>query len=241
MERASRHPVTIWTASTGQALGLTSAACLDEEELRKAYLFKQPDDRDRFLAARALLRHALSELMDGEIDPETWNYIEGANGKPLMAPDLPLLEFNMSHAGDCVVVAVSPSGPVGVDVESTLRDERLEIVDDVLTGQERAHLARLPDDRQWKAFVEFWTLKEACAKALGLGATLDFGKLEVLLKPLRVVAPQGLLGPGETFDIETQEVFLYEKPYRLSTAHITVEPGETEFRFKSLPDDHIVT
>lgn len=237
-KHVSGNSATIWTASTAQALGLTSAAAnLRKEENAQARRLKQAPDRDRFLAARALLRHALSDALNGEIVPAQWRYREGPNAKPMMAPDLPQLEFNLSHSGYCVAVAVSTSGPIGVDIERVVPDDRLEIVSDALSTRELKHLSRLPEDWQWETFLQYWTLKEACAKALGLGVTLDFRELEVALNPPRVVAPKGLLGPGEAFDIETREFILDQRPYRLSIAKITDTARETEFHFKPLTNN----
>ncbi len=107
------------------------------------------------MAARALLRHALSRTLDGEIDPAQWRYRAGPNGKPVMAPGMPPLEFNLSHSGDCVAVGIGTSGPVGVDIESATPDGRLEIVTDALSEREREHLSRMPEHRQWATFLQF--------------------------------------------------------------------------------------
>jgi 4'-phosphopantetheinyl transferase len=229
-----KNRVTIWTASTALALEQVGEENLGEKENAQAQLLKKEGDRVRFLAARSVLRHALTEAVSGEIPIEAWDYVEGTNGKPLMAPHLPPLEFNISHAADCVAVAVSTSGPVGVDVESTLPDERLEIVGDILGVGEREHLSHLPENRQRETFLKFWTLKEACAKALGLGAMLDFRELEVLFNPLSVVAKKGLLGLDETLDVETSETLIDQVFYRISIARISNSTGDTEFCLRPL-------
>ncbi len=221
--------VTLWAASTRQALGLASAEHLCAQELAQADRFGQPDDRDRFKAARALLRHALNETSDAEISPGSWRYAEGPNGKLVMAPGLPRLEFNLSHAGNCVAVGVSQTRPVGVDVEMATRDERLEIVTDVLSDRETEYLFQMPEDRRWDTFLQLWTLKEACAKALGLGVMQDFSELEVELDPVRIFAPDDLLKPGEIFDIETFVTVPDQTPARVSVASIRNAGEATEF------------
>lgn len=230
----TNNRVTIWTASTVQALEKVSAASLGENEKAQAQLLKKESDRIRFLSARSLLRDALTEAVGGEISLDTWDYVESTNGKPTIAPHLPPLEFNISHARDCVAVAVSTSGPVGIDVESTLPDERLEIIEDALTGQESKYLSGIPDEQKWETFLKFWTLKEACTKALGLGALLNFRELEILFNPLSVAAKKGLLGPGESFDVETRETLIDQAYYRISIAKISNSTGDTEFCFKPL-------
>lgn len=229
-----KNIATTWTASTAQVMEHLGDASLGDKEKAQAQLLKKESDRVRFLAARSLLRHALTEAMSGELPPESWDYVEGTHGKPLMAPHLPSLEFNISHTADCVAVAVSTSGPVGVDVESTLPDERLEIIEDVLTRQERKYLSRIPDEQKWETFLKFWTLKEACSKALGLGAMLNFRDLVVSFNPVSIKAQKGLLGPDKTFDVETSNVRIDQTNYRISIAKISNNTGNTEFCFKSL-------
>jgi len=239
MNKVFGNTAIIWTASTAQALGLESAVHLSEEEIALSRRLKQVDDRDRFLGARALLRHALSETLNGEIDPEAWAYREGPNGKPVMAPELPQVEFNISHAGDCVAVGVSTSGPIGVDIECAVPDDRLEIVSDALSEREFEHLNQQMDELKWETFLQFWTIKEACAKALGIGAALDFRELEVAFNPPRVVAPKGLLGTSEAFIIESRSILVDQCPYCLSIAKITKATGETLFCFKPPTNDHV--
>ncbi len=224
--------VTLRIATTGKLLGPSGIICLSDEEKTHSHRLRQAGDRERFLAARTLLRHALSEEMDGKIQPEQWRFRDNPNGKPVMAPGFPQLEFNLSHTGDCVAVAISASGPVGIDVESVSKDADLEIVSDVLSMREREYLSRMQEQQKWESFLQFWTLKEACAKAMGLGASIDFRRLEVNLGPLSVNAPEGLLGTGETFDIESRVVELDHHPYRLGVAKITSNAGETSFCLK---------
>ncbi len=228
--------VTIWTASTDEALALMGDEVrLDAEEMAQAGRLQKAGDRNRFLGARALLRHALSEALDGEVAPGRWRYREGTHGKPVMAPGLPPLEFNLSHAGDCVIACVSQAGAIGVDVEIIAAAEHAGIVEDALTGPESDNLNRLPDDRKRAAFLQLWTIKEACAKALGLGVTLDFRELEVTLEPFRVRTPHGLLGHGEAFHIESRQVVIAGNPYRLAVATITKAASRASFCFKA-PD-----
>lgn len=92
----------------------------------------------------------------------------------------------------------------------------------------------MPENEQWETFLKFWTLKEACAKALGLGAMLDFRELEVLFNPLSVVAKKGLLGLDETLDVETSETLIDQVFYRISIARISNSTGDTEFCLRPL-------
>ena len=77
-------------------------------------------------------------------------------------------------------------------------------------------------------------------QSVGVGCIDRFSWLEISIETMVVSAPEGLLGRGETFHIETREIVLDQVSYRLGIAHIRNTSGETEFQFKSLTADHMV-
>jgi phosphopantetheinyl transferase len=103
--------------------------------------------------------------------------------------------FNMTHTDAVVAVAVSSSGQVGLDAEIRHRVPRANsLARRVLASDERAQFSAWPDRRRDESFAACWVRKEAVAKALGYGLTLDFASFSVTLPPSppRVLAaPQG--------------------------------------------------
>jgi 4'-phosphopantetheinyl transferase len=234
MRASAPAAVTVWHASVSDALARDgSLATLDADERARGGRMRQPGDRDRFHAARILLRHALSHMVDGEVAPSDWRFREGANRKPVMQEGLPPVHFNISHAGDFVAVALSEAAPVGVDVEPLARDARLTIVDDVLAESERTMLAALDETARWEAFARIWTLKEACAKAAGTGVDTDFAVLEVLLEPPRVVSAGALAGTGESFALAARMLSLEGDAYAIAAAAIVPQASEVPFQFRA--------
>lgn len=85
------------------------------------------------------------------------------------APYLPLrpdLWVSISHCRRAVAVAVSDSGPVGIDVESRRRIGD-GLVERVCTEKERTVLRAAADPTM--AFLRLWTRKEAVLKLRGTG------------------------------------------------------------------------
>jgi phosphopantetheinyl transferase len=87
---------------------------------------------------------------------------------------------------------------------------------------------------RWATFLKFWNLKESCAKALGLGASLDFSKLEVTLDPPHIFNPPGLLGPSDTFFVENRSIIIDRRPFCLSIANITGASKEVSFSYQTI-------
>jgi 4'-phosphopantetheinyl transferase len=80
------------------------------------------------------------------------------------------------------VACIVTDGPAcGIDVEASNVDLDLEALgEQVLTPAERAEMASLADGRV-ERFLRLWTLKEAYAKACGLGLAMPFDELAFTL------------------------------------------------------------
>ena len=138
------------------------------KESKRAEHIRVESVREEFIAGRGLLRLLLGDEARGV------EFREGANGKPEIG-GAGAIEFNVSHSGGMIVVALSKAGPVGVDVE--LLDAEFAASEDLLAiGREHfapAQLARVargisPEERLLEFYLA-WTRKEAVAKADGRG------------------------------------------------------------------------
>jgi len=152
----------------GQALALLEGL-LTPEERRQRDRFRQSDDRDRSLLARAGLRCALGAWLG--LDPASLVFALGAHGKPgLAAPGPASPHFNVSHSGDLILLGFHPHWPVGVDVEQ-LRSELdwAPLARRLLPAPQQAALALLPPELQAECFLDAWCRLEARLKARGVG------------------------------------------------------------------------
>lgn len=159
-----------------------SISVLDAHEQKQARRFVFPRDRERYLAAHFHLRRVLGAYLG--IAASAVQFARSSSGKPmLVGPSRgpqPRLTFNLSHAGDRAVLAVAGDIEVGVDIETLRREEPdAALARTVLTDQEFEQLNRLPPHRRSRAFLECWTRKEACLKALGLGLGREPRRLPV--------------------------------------------------------------
>ena len=148
-----------------------AVALLDLRERERLEHLRFARDRRDYAAAHALLRTELSRYAGGA--PEAWRFVQDARGKPAVAdvPGAPALSFSLSHARGIVACAIAAGLPVGVDVEPIDRDVHdMEIARRFFSTDETARLARMAGEQERRThFFELWTLKEAYAKAVGLG------------------------------------------------------------------------
>lgn len=177
-----------WSAS----IGALSACAFDElvsvcsaAEFERAEKFLFERDRSAYLAAHGLLRHALSAAQPGRA-PAAWRFRASPYGKPeLHEACASRLRFNLSHCATRVNCVVCPQLDCGIDVEPLARRLGKPASDlHFLAPAEQAWLAGQPEGGREGLGMRFWTLKEALAKAVGLGLHLPFAQLEFELAPV---------------------------------------------------------
>ena len=78
--------------------------------------------------------------------------------------------WSVSHCGDMAACVWSADVACGIDLEK--RDRRIDplpIAERYFAADEYEWLSRLPPGQQPNGFLDLWTRKEACIKALGKG------------------------------------------------------------------------
>lgn len=137
---------------------------LSEEKRERLHKMKCRSEYNRILFGDLLVRHILSGVTGHA--PEQLHFLRGPYGKPHSA-DHPAVHFNLSHAGDYAVCAVS-DGAVGIDVEQTGKCERM-LARQFFHQREADFLDSLPESLYPEFFFRLWTLKEAYLKYRGTG------------------------------------------------------------------------
>jgi 4'-phosphopantetheinyl transferase len=134
---------------------------LSEEELARANRFHFERDRVLFATAHAFLRTLLPRYTDAEL-----TFVETYKGKPELVDRS--VRFNLSHTRGLVLVGITATADLGVDVERMDVRDLEGVAKRVYTEREIGGWQR---DPEW--FFDRWTLKEAYIKARGLGMSLD--------------------------------------------------------------------
>jgi 4'-phosphopantetheinyl transferase len=131
---------------------------------------KKIQDQNRSIISRILLEQILKHFGCNMNQLETNEY-----GKPFLNNHA--FEFNLSHSGDVVLLAISSQHPIGVDIE------KIEIVEDfdsftpILHPSELSYFQTIKKQKDCFELMKLWTHKEAISKALGLGFQLDINKI----------------------------------------------------------------
>jgi 4'-phosphopantetheinyl transferase len=178
--------VHVWAAHLALPPGTlgTLASVMSDDELQRAARFRFELHRNRFVAARGILRSLLAAYLD--CTPDKPQFVYGANGKPALAGGFAEsgLFFNIAHSEDIALIALTRVGPIGIDVEHirAIRDAG-ELVERFFSERENALFQALPDDQKSAAFFNLWTRKEAWLKATGEGIGHSLNRVEVTFLP----------------------------------------------------------
>jgi 4'-phosphopantetheinyl transferase len=136
-----RHLTQVWLA------GSEAAAAADRNRL---------DAADRERSARLAGCHKEAE----------WLASRALRQRVAPAPGA---ATSLSHAAGHAAFAVAPAGSrIGVDLEAVRPRDVLRLARFAFAPAEAAQLETLPGEAALRHFYLLWTLKEACAKALGL-------------------------------------------------------------------------
>lgn len=177
--------VHVWRASLEQSQRCMAAFAevLNSSERTRAERYHFEVDYKRSVIGRGLSRVLLAHCL-GET-PDSLRFETNAFGKPaLTRQSSPSLQFNVSHSGEWVLVALSFGRALGVDVEcireSTATDK---IAERFFSPAECRSLAALPEVTRVSAFFACWTRKEAYLKARGDGLSLALDRFDVAFEP----------------------------------------------------------
>jgi|GEM_PF-2537206 len=150
--------------SPGQTAALT--ALLTAEEAARAARYHRPEDRARSTLGRGLLRWLSARALG--CSPEILTLKTEARGKPFWADPPSMLEVNISHSGDWIMLALSTGAPVGIDVqEQRANVDMIGVARLSMHPEEHAELAR--EGNPPALFYTLWSLREAALKATGDG------------------------------------------------------------------------
>ena len=134
---------------------------LDKERQKRVRSYGSSRDALRCLAAGLLLYGAFGERARNA------HFEHGKRGKPFLQD---VSQFNLTHAGDYAVLALSKEA-VGVDLERIRGINWSRVAERFFHPDEQRFLAEAADPQT--TFFTIWTLKESYLKAIGHGFSVS--------------------------------------------------------------------
>lgn len=152
---------------------------LDKDEVTRLNQIRPEKDKLRFITGRAIIKSVIAELM--QVSPESVSLHIDRFGKPLLNTNSNL-SFNISHSGNYIVAIFTEGFTSGIDIQSRDLNTGFEDIMKQSFSEQEIDNLKLDSSSVNDRFYNSWTIKEAFAKAHGIGMHMNFKKLEVLYK-----------------------------------------------------------
>jgi phosphopantetheinyl transferase len=166
--------VSVWIATVQQMAALADCEfILSSDDRAFINQHRAPSSRASTMAARILLRLALSAASDTPVGLAAWRTKTQETGKPELCGGFPRLQFSFTHTRSLVAVAVASHCSVGVDIECADQEIEPNVFDMFCCPAEVSSLHSAAASTMSREFVKLWTLKEAHSKLLGRGHAID--------------------------------------------------------------------
>ncbi|MFY8043689.1 MAG: 4'-phosphopantetheinyl transferase family protein [Rhodoferax sp.] len=203
----AQFPFLLWHLDLEDPAFDLALDALSEYERRKAASFAFERDRLRYRRTHAGLRLLLGDILNA---PAAKIAIEEISLQKPFLLDFPRLSFSISHSGSHALVAISDDTEVGVDIEviQEIRDKQ-GMAKTIFTTNEQSALALASPEDADRDFLQAWTRKEACVKAIGQGLSVPPNSFEV----------------GIELDYKTVQIFTPQKLYRTGVQSFNVSPA----------------
>lgn len=206
------------------------SAVLSGEERERASRFVFDADRRLYLTAHIAVRYALSTV-HSSVDPRAWVFGSEPGGRPFAQGSRPW-DFNLSHTHGAVACLVAPGARCGVDVE-TVSDRAAELGDSVFAPSELEYLSASGSHAAVSA-TSLWTLKEAYAKARGLGLRLPFARCEFTMHGAAIALAARPDGDADRYRFHCLRIGDHIVSVALNASHgttgLTVRSGRPDWR-----------
>jgi 4'-phosphopantetheinyl transferase len=219
-----------------RALLARLGALLSPEEHERCAHFRHEHLRHAALLTRALVRTTLSRYAD--VHPSAWRFRPGTHGRPEIEGDAHGLSFNVAHTEGLIVCAIGRDRMLGVDVEhAAKRTEPMTLAEHFFAEDEVTSLRGLEGEPLRERFLAIWTLKEAYAKARGLGLSLSLDHYAFTFDDggrARLWVDDAVRDDHAPWHFERRSL----GPHRLALAVKLVDPGDA--RVLRLAEDSLV-
>jgi len=216
-----------WAVNVGRWTPTEAEWCraiqlIQVEEKERIEQFRYKVDMMSSLVGRLLLRGFAVHVLG--LNNREVKFVRTDRGKPVLEVNTSGWDYNVSHAGDWVVLAAASQGSLGVDVMKT-KDSRVDRLEEFFrimrrqfTDEEWMSISGnqcVSDEDKLATFFRHWTLKESYVKAVGTGLNLDLRtlnfKIDEDLNPNCVITSSTLQISGRLTPWKFEESVLDEE------------------------------
>jgi len=175
----NRGDLHVWKIMAFDNIDILDEMCavLAADEIVKANKYRFEKDRAVYITAKYLLRNLIGGYLG--LVPERIKFEYSKYGKPYFS-NKEVLDFNVSHSGNQILIGFAKKNIIGVDIEKIKENfDPLELAKNFFSKEEIAILESEPD--VYSSFYRCWTRKESFIKAVGEGLSYPLDSFAVTM------------------------------------------------------------
>ncbi len=178
---------------------------LSVTEKEKALAYRFANDRNRFILGRGAIRRWVGQRLN--IKAEDLRIVENEYGKPMVSPEMNFakIDFNISHSGDLIALALGTDRPIGIDIEQIRPlEESDQLTQQSFDANEKQLYFSANRNTRSRLFLNTFSQKEACLKQIGVGLSLPMSQVHTACLAItrsRVTVDLAPLGKHVTLEI----------------------------------------
>jgi 4'-phosphopantetheinyl transferase len=182
--------------------------CLSAEERQKATTFPDQTEKRHFIMRRAFQRAFIKSITQTPVLMEDLPLLHQTDRPPTYVSS-PQTSLSFSSSGKIAIACASNIAKIGVDIEKIrLVSNALELSRRFFHPVETNDLASLPADQCELQFLKYWTIKEACLKAIGKGVVYGPEKFIISTKSeIYTVDPPAEFGSNENWRVDVVNLY----------------------------------
>jgi phosphopantetheinyl transferase len=162
-------PAIAWFEDNPSIMEDDISEFLSPDEQFTAGQLSDPKERRHFAFRRCFQRCFLKTLTGYPGELNTLAMVHGRDTRPF-CETYPEYVISFSSSDRFAIAAASKSLQIGIDIERIRSIANVEALSRRFFHEsEAAYLGSLPDNQREMEFLTFWTVKEACLKAIGAG------------------------------------------------------------------------
>jgi 4'-phosphopantetheinyl transferase len=152
---------------------------LSNQEKEQSATFLDPSELRHYIARRCFQRLFLAEILGTNVAPDKLDLIHRRDSQPRCS-NAPDLNLSFSSSGTTAIACASTHYSIGIDIERFRTVENvIALAKRYFTPEEAADLAKMRQSEQNRAFLHYWTAKEAGLKAIGKGVVFGLNTFKL--------------------------------------------------------------
>ncbi|MDA1656357.1 MULTISPECIES: 4'-phosphopantetheinyl transferase superfamily protein [Bacillus] len=188
-------------------------------EKKRINRMQKKEDKLRSLSAYLLTRYIICRKLN--VEKGLFSLYRNPYGRPCLIEDIENWkgDFNISHSGKWIALAISDCAKVGIDIEEVKNIDITDLANFVFLNGELRRFYRESIERQIELFYAAWAIKESFFKMIGIGLSLNI----IPPSTIKMIDSTNISVCNLGNLVWSQKLYEFDKGYKLAVSSMDEE------------------